>query len=405
MRGWAAAAVALWAGLCHAGYRVEAVSAVSGGGVEGRGHVYDPQFSPDGTKFSFELLGDGGDTLEVHLADVVPTEGKGVGIADAAPVLSSRDADPFQLQGPGGQPVSEHLTWGPPKRGRARFAVAATRLAVRRGAASVNFDIYLVEPGRRRFLSDHPENDAQPAFSPDGEFLAFSSGRTGQGDIYLYHFFAEADPTIRLTFEPVGSEMYPAWDPKSRGLVFVGHLGSEDHLYRIEDARSAAAERDPERRKTALRRQTRDLTPGWKDSCLAPSFSPDGRWIAFYSRDAGGGSADLYVLPAGGGAPRRVLEAGLPETHGGPRWSPAGDGLFAVREDADRMNPLVWVPLAEGAPVEELATGTELNADPFVRLDGSDLLLVFTAQGGAERSEKRWRQVYQARLSSPGGTP
>ena len=56
-------------------------------------------------------------------------------------------------------------------------------------------------------------------------------------------------------------------------------------------------------------------------------------------------------------------------------------------------------------PVEELATGTELNADPFVRPDGNDLLLVFTAQGGAERSEKRWRQVYQARLSPRGGTP
>ena len=77
MRGWAAAAMALWAGVSHAGYRVEAVSAVSGGGIEGGGHVYDPQFSPDGTKFSFELLGDGGDTLEVHLAEVVPARGRG----------------------------------------------------------------------------------------------------------------------------------------------------------------------------------------------------------------------------------------------------------------------------------------------------------------------------------------
>ncbi len=206
-----------------------------------------------------------------------------------------------------------------------------------------------------------------------------------------------------VSFEAAGSEIYPAWDPSGERLAYTGHLGTEDHLYVIDRVRALAAEKDPERRKAAARRATRDLTPGWKDSCLASSFSPDGQWVAFYSREAKSGRADLYVVGAEGGTPRQLLQGGLPETRGGPRWSPRGDGLFAVREDAERLNPLVWVPLEAGAAAVELATGTELNADPFPLASGERVFLLFTAQGSAERSEKRWRRLYVAALEAGGG--
>jgi Tol biopolymer transport system component len=160
--------------------------------------------------------------------------------------------------------------------------------------------------------------------------------------------------------------------------------------------RKLAEERDAGRRRSLARRLTRDLTPGWTSSCLAPSFSPDGKWVAFYARQGAAGGADLYLVPSAGGQPRRLLEDCLPELRRGPRWSPQGDGLFAVRESAERMNPLVWVPLSGAA--RELATGTQLNGDPFPRRVGDTVYLLFTAQGGAEGSQKRWRKPYVARL-------
>ena len=110
------------------------------------------------------------------------------------------------------------------------------------------------------------------------------------------------------------------------------------------------------------------------------------------------GRADLFVAPASGKEPpRSLLTGGLPEARGGPRWDPSGAGIFAVAEDAGRLNPLLWIPL-QGGGERVLATGTELNADPYPWVQGADVLLFFTAQGASGDREKRWRRIYAARL-------
>ncbi|MBI5015768.1 MAG: PD40 domain-containing protein [Deltaproteobacteria bacterium] len=388
----------LWAAAGWAGYRPAGVTPLAVPGLPGSGVAGDPQWSPDGRAVSVEFLGGDGTSEEVYVADVVDAAAYPPRLASAAPVVSRTAAvkDPFALRTSETATVSESLSWAPPRGRGQRVAVAATREAVERGAPQVSFDIYVSEPGRKRFLTTSRDNDAHPAFSPDGEYLAFSSGSTGQGDLYLYHFFADADPLVQVTFEAAGSEIFPAWDAKGERLAFTGHLGSSDHVYVIDDVRALAAERDAGRRRSLARRLTRDVTPGWTASCLAPSFSPDGRWVAFYSRQGSTGAADLYVVPSAGGPPRRLLADGLPELRRGPRWSPLGDGLFAVLDSAERMNPLVWVPLS-GTP-RELETGTQLNADPCPRRVGDAIYLLFTAQGSAEGRQKRWRKPYVTRL-------
>ena len=394
----AAALLVLWAVSAWAGYRVQDVAPLSLGEMEGSGQVADPRPSPDGRFLAFEFLGAEGKTLEVYVA---PMEGGPFPPALGAPnpVLPRTAEDPFRLGG-SERPVSEGLSWGPTKRDKPSLVVSATRAAGTPGAAQVSFDLYLWEPGRRLFLTQHPENDVQPAFSPGGDVVAFASGRTGQGDIYLHHFFARSDPLIRVTHEVAGSELYPAWDPAGERLVFTGHLFGQDHVYVLDGVRRLVAETDAERRRGLARSLTRDLTPAWKTSCLAASVSPDGKWVAFYVRDEAAGGADLYVvsIEGQGGEPRRVLRKGLPETHGGPRWSPRGDGFFAVLEDAGRMNPLVWVPLESPSEPRVLPTGTELNADPFPLVQGDGVVLLFTAQGREGSREKRWRRIYAARL-------
>lgn len=398
MRAFAAVLAVAWATGAGAGYRLAAVAPVAVSGLPAKGIVADPQWSPDGRAVSFELFGSEGDTLEVYLADVIDAAASPLRVGAAAPVVSrSGGADPFALQGRQKAAVSESLAWGPARAKGQRVALAATRQAMERGAPQVSFDIYLAEPGRKRFLTTHAENDDHPAFSPDGEALAFTSGSTGQGDIYVYQLYSERDPLSQVTFEGGGAELYPTWDPSGTRLAFIGHLGNADHLYVIDDVRKLAAEKDPGRRRSLARRVTRDLTPGWKASCLAPSFSPDGKTVAFLARTAAEGGADLYVVPTAGGTPRRVAKDLLPESRRGPRWAPGGDGFFAVAESAERMNPLVWIPLA-GGPPRELASGTQLNADPFPKRLGDAVYLLFTAQGSAEGNQKRWRRLFAGRL-------
>jgi len=61
----------------------------------------------------------------------------------------------------------------------------------------------------------------------------------------------------------------------------------------------------------------RPLTHGHRDS--APAFSPDGRWLAYLSAEAGG-RPQLHVLATGGGAARRLTDHHLGA--GTPVWSP-----------------------------------------------------------------------------------
>src|SRR5690349_23533741 len=62
--------------------------------------------------------------------------------------------------------------------------------------------------GDARLLVSHPATESRPLFSPDGKRLAFTSTRTGGGDVYLLTI---ADGNLkRLTFDDV-NELVTGW--------------------------------------------------------------------------------------------------------------------------------------------------------------------------------------------------
>ncbi|MCF6736214.1 prolyl oligopeptidase family serine peptidase [Blastococcus sp. KM273129] len=69
----------------------------------------------------------------------------------------------------------------------------------------------------------------------------------------------------------------------------------------------------------------RPLTTGRHDT--HPSFSPDGRWLAYLGTEPGG-SPQVVVLPAAGGAPRRLTDH--PLGAGAPAWAPDSRRLAYV---------------------------------------------------------------------------
>src|SRR5581483_11137633 len=77
--------------------------------------------------------------------------------------------------------------------------------------------------GDARLLVSHPANESRPLFSPDGRKLAFTSTRTGNGDVYVLTL-ATGD-LARLTFDDA-MEQVSGWSPDGKYVYFSS--GSHD---------------------------------------------------------------------------------------------------------------------------------------------------------------------------------
>ncbi|MGA2810722.1 MAG: protease, partial [Candidatus Acidiferrum sp.] len=140
----------------------------------------------------------------------------------------------------------------------------------------------------------------------------------------------------------------------------------------------------------------RQLTTGGHES--SPVYSPDGRWIAFAGEYDG--NRDVYVIPAEGGAPRRLTWH--PRQDVPVAWTPDGTRILFVsdREAYADFTRLYTVPVA-GGPAEVLPMWRGENA--WFSPDGSRIAYVPNMQWQGT-SWKKYRggqttPIYLLRLS------
>jgi len=85
----------------------------------------------------------------------------------------------------------------------------------------------------------------------------------------------------------------------------------------------------------------------------SPSWSPDGRWLAYDSQDAGP-HWDIYVIEAAGGKPRRITNH--PADDHVPSWSPDGKWIY-FGSDRTGSQQIFRVPAAGGEPEQVTGNG------------------------------------------------
>jgi TolB protein len=195
-----------------------------------------------------------------------------------------------------GEAANSRLSW---QNGQALFS----------SKVSGDPEIYLASSDRPQptNLTLMAGDDLQPAWSPDGRRLAFSSGRKGNLDIYVMEC---VNPPARCGGGKVtqlttsrGFEEWPAWSPDGRRLAFVSDRDGNVEIYVMDT--------DGQNQQRLTQNPADDWPAAW---------SPDGRWIVFASQPDG--NWNLYVMNSTGQQVQRLTNDPADERE--PVWSPDG---------------------------------------------------------------------------------
>ena len=310
---------------------------------------------------------------------------------------------------------SDWPTWSP---NGAVFAFSSNR--------DGNFEIYVrqVEAGEDQNITKDPFDDVQPAYSPDGNSIAFVSTRSSRtgliktsatvssfdyrtfgGDIWVM-------PALGGRAQRLAEDgNFPVWRPDGRAIAYVS--GPESHRAILEVPEEGGAP------KPLLPSSASD----WEIQRV--QYSPDGRWLTFETTDrkvlalsTGGGTPQdllqgrshawhptdqrVYYLntePAGG---TRLFAAGIHETPGtlsatiSPVWLVTGmlrdlavspDGRRILASELHESINVTRLELAPGGagpaglPEEELSTGQVRDAYPSMSPQGDRILLASNRLG------------------------
>jgi len=402
------------------------------------GNARDPAVSPDGSRVAYVWNGGAGESLSLYVQlvdgqtalrltrepsaeDRAPAwspDGQRLAFtraksAECRILLVSALGGEERPLAPCGDPEYRRLSWSPDGRW----------LALSRRGANGALSIELLSPDtlERRSLTSPPAGmlgDSSPAFSPDGQTLAFTRNITdGVNDIWRVP--VEGGEPTRLTFDNRDT-MGSTWSEDGRSIVFSSSRAGIYSLWRVSArggeptwvAGGGTKMKHPSAssrgRLLAFENWTYEvnlwrvpaqlgagvppparLTAANDEWNFDPHVSPDGRRIAFVSTRSG--SEEIWLVGADGTGIKRLTSFGGARLET-PRWSPGGRRLvFSARVPA-RAD--LYLVSAEGGVPERLTRDESDAVAPNWSRDGRSVYFASRRDGGAWRV---WRLDLESR--------
>ena len=227
------------------------------------------------------------------------------------------------------------------------------------GGTGDNIDIYvkLIDVGTPLRLTTDPGIDRSPTWSPDGRYIAFSRFSDSEKGIFIVPALGG---TERKLYSPDwGHFAFGAvvWSPDGKFLAYLDRSSSETvgiWLLSIEN----------------LERRQLTWPPAQNLFDMVPAFSPDGQTLAFV-RFSSGRVADIYLVPTGGGEPRRLTFDN--REIDGLAWTPDGREIVFPSDRGGGYS--LWRISVTGGTPERLAVGGDSDFSPPLSPQGNRLAM------------------------------
>ena len=191
-------------------------------------------------------------------------------------------------------------------------------------------DLWLVndDGANPRRMTTHAARDSHPKFSPDGKWIAFSSNRYGNDDVFVMP--ANGGTAKRLTYHSAADQV-TGWSRDGKRVMFSSArgrvFGGLPSLYEVSVDGGAE-------------------TPFPTDWGTYASYSPDGKQLAFNRHPApwsrkhyrGSYSADLWLADLDAKTFKKMLDADMPDDEKpNNMWPMFGrDAIYFVSDRAVR---------------------------------------------------------------------
>ena len=238
-----------------------------------------------------------------------------------------------------------------------RVSPDGRRVAVQR-AVQGNEDIWLLDGARMSKFTFDPALDMRPVWSPDGTRIAFTSTRTGAGDLYQKLTSGAGTEERLVTSDQL--KIATSWSRDGFLLFNSSDAQTNTDLWVVPTAGNRAPS-------VFLKTSDRDVNG---------VFSPDGRWVAYMSNLSG--RQEIYVRPFAD-----------PSAAGGQWQVSTTGGAFPVwRHDGQELYYLNPAGAMMAAPIKIIGTTVE---------PGVPLLLFPTQIVGGGREAQHGRQYRRGR--------
>jgi TolB protein len=212
-------------------------------------------------------------------------------------------------------------------------------------------------------LTAFPVDVFDPAFSPGGHLLAVGSTLLdGAQGIFLIPAFTFGRPlTGKLAYRVTrgtddGFDVEPQFSPDGRWIVFTRYSectdeGCQTRIFRV-------------------RTTGRDLQPltDTQLNASAPDFHPSGRWIAFDTHDTiapSPSAGHIAVANADGSGQRIIARADADSSYGNPSFSPDGREIafthWPIEPDGNFLTASIWTARVDGSRPRQITSSAFHN--------------------------------------------